>query len=74
MGPTIVYKSKQGYKMKHQYIMGDLLGEGAQGKVGGSAVGGSALGGSAVRVAARCGWHRSAGGSEVGGSAVRVAA
>ena len=30
---TIVYQKKQGYKMIRQYMMGELLGEGQQGKV-----------------------------------------
>ena len=30
---TIIYQGKKGYKMVRQYLMGDLLGEGAQGKV-----------------------------------------
>ena len=30
---TIVYKKKQGYKMIRHYMMGELLGEGQQGKV-----------------------------------------
>jgi len=30
---TIIYQGKKGYKMVRQYLMGDMLGEGAQGKV-----------------------------------------
>ena len=30
---SIVYKKKAGYKMTRQYMMGELLGEGSQGKV-----------------------------------------
>lgn len=30
---AIIYQGKKGYKMVRQYLMGDLLGEGAQGKV-----------------------------------------
>ena len=30
---TIVYKKKQGFKMIRHYMMGELLGEGQQGKV-----------------------------------------
>jgi hypothetical protein len=29
---TIMYKKKPGYKMIRQYMMGELLGEGSQGK------------------------------------------
>ena len=37
-GPTmqpsaLIYQGKKGYKMVRQYLMGDMLGEGAQGKV-----------------------------------------
>ena len=30
---TIIYQGKKGYKMVRHYLMGDMLGEGAQGKV-----------------------------------------
>ena len=30
---AIIYQGKKGYKMLRQYLMGDMLGEGAQGKV-----------------------------------------